>query len=325
MEIDLNELRDMAGLCSGWPTLHVYAPQEMIIHRALKLVESALGQLPQAELIEPWDLAGDEQEEPFELRIDLPDLSASSWEGLRAQLEAIGVEIELVPGMSPGARYCDDTGLMVTDEVIFGDVVARRHFDGEKEEELVLKVMRQFPEEPDAELLRLERDLADAVRSVKSELFFRTDRGMDTVQPVVHRGTGRVGVQVDFVDDLDSQQEILAVVADLICRRADDETVRLSPDLLFSTRLGLQLTLWFISPPAEVYVMDEVIAAGSSPCTKALSSLLGDVAGLGWGLELQVVPEETGLHRQVVTKLGELARDSSVELYGSAPRWLSTQ
>ena len=176
-------LQAEAAVASGWPTLHLFTEDEAGMVAALDRVRGALGPLPQADLIEPWEPVG----EPWELRIDLPGFSPEHW----AEISAALPEAVLVPGLRPGVRAAEDRGERLVDEIEGGGLVAELFYDAVRGGVLTPDLARPSGAE---DLRPLEEELAEVLRSVQPDLRFVSDRGADTVQPVVHRSTGRFGV-----------------------------------------------------------------------------------------------------------------------------------
>jgi len=108
----LADLQARAALATGWPTLHLDAPAEPALLRALAALEASLGPLPQAELIEAAHPG-----EPARLRIDLPGLTAASWAAIREVLRDLRLNAALAPADPPGTREAKDQLALVPDTI----------------------------------------------------------------------------------------------------------------------------------------------------------------------------------------------------------------
>lgn len=318
----LDTLATQAALASGWPTLHVYAADEAHLAAARSAVEATLGPLPQADEIEPWD--EDDDDPRWELRVDLPDLDPANLPPLHLALQPWAHRWR--PGHREGARAAMDLGARFHDRLEAGGIVAHQllHEDGP----LSLDLARARG--GDDALAELEAELAHAVRRVDPAVTFRSDRGDDTVAPVVHRATGRFGVQLSFGADtfegldgdevLARRRALVAALGDVLRARASHPHVRLAPDLLWDTPLGgLDLTAWFVARSVPALPADDTIQPGLSPSADALAALWADPSQ-SEDLELQVVPVQPSMHEAVAVRVAEALRGSDAR--GAAPRWL---
>lgn len=303
----LHDLLAQAALGTGWPTLHAMAPDEGVLHRLRAALEGVLGPLPQAEVLVPW------AEEPWELRVDLPGLTAERWERVRG----LSADVVLRPGLRPGPRVAEDEGVRLRDALEVDGIEAVLYAD----EEGALAPDLAWPRRADAEVEALEAELAEAVRSVDPALAFRSDRGPDTVAPVVHRSTGRFGVQVSFdAGSAEHRDALLAAVGKVVRARARHPRLRLAPDLLWDVRLdALQLTTWIVGPAADALPGDDLVGPGLTP--EDPTGLLVDPSQCE-ELEIQVLPAGPEVHDAVVHRV--LQAFGGEAWPGGPPRWLRT-
>ena len=319
----LAALQAQAALSTGWPTLHVFARTEAAILAALSTAEGVLGRLPQADLIQPWE--PEDVEEPWELRIDLPELDPARWLLLQDRLIKAGTPGGLVAGLSAGSREAIDEGQRAFDYLdgVNKELTAYLHFDADDGGVLSLDLAKRPPDEL---MLALEKEFVDAIRTVDPGLSPTTDRGADTLQPVVHRTTGRVGLLLSLdsarLDPLPGdalqqrRRELVTALAGAISRRATHPVVRVAPELQWDTRFGLSFLLWLITPPAVHLPGDEAILARAHPA--AAARRVEALDGLVEELELHVVGE----HDDVIASVSPLAEEFG--LLGGRPRWLQT-
>lgn len=318
----LAPLQTLAALASGWPTLHLFGDDEASVEAALTALQALLGPLPQADLIEPW--SPDDPEPRWELRVDLPDLSAETWHAIQQHLpDAI-----LVPGLREGARAAQDLGLLHLEPLHAGDGLIA-WMPGDEEGSLTPDLARARG--ADAQIQDLEVELAHAIRAIDPAIAFRSDRGPDTVQPVVHRQTGRFGIQLTFgpetFEGLDGdavaarRQALLTALSSVLARRASHPLVRLAPDVRWDVPLGgLSLLAWILAPAVPALPVDSDVPPGLSPTDPALTALLADPSQLE-SIELQVVPTTPAAHDRVVEQItATLSHDGPVR--GALPRWL---
>jgi len=317
----LSDLQALAALATGWPTLHVFRPDEPSLLRARRAIEDLLGPLPQADLIEPWDPS--DPEDPWELRIDLPELSPARWVALYGSLASLpGPAPVLVPGKRDGDREAWDQGWLVADTVAVDGVFAVRtqRANGSV---LVPDLQRARADEA---VLGLEADLVAAVQSARVGLAFASDAGPDTVTPVIHRETGRFGVQMAFTNDepvaRQAREGLLAAVGRVVHNREHHPVLRLAPDLSWDDRLGLKLTAWIIGPAAPGLPGDSPVEPGVTPFPGTLRPLLAGLGGLVEDLEVHVVPRTPADHEAVADSVGTLIAASDLPWRGSRPRWL---
>ncbi len=322
----LADLQAQAALASGWPTLHVFRPSEARLLRARHVVEDLLGPLPQADVIEPWDVS--DPDEPWELRIDLPGLHPAVWDAVRATLgELDGASPVLVPGLRDGARDARDQGWLQDEIVAAGGLEARMPLGADGE-----RVMPDLQVgQADDAVCALEHEVAAALQARGVTAPFASDRGPDTLTPVVHRDTGRFGVQARFSPDaleaLDGdalralREGVVAAFADCVRARAD-QPVRLAPDLTWETRWGLAVTAWLIGPAAPGLPGDAPIGVGVSPFAGVVDRWTTLLPGWVEDVEVQVLPETAGLHDAVVDAVMGAAAERDLPLLGGRPRWL---
>jgi len=278
-----------------------------VLQQRLNRLTETLGALPQADIVEPY------ADEPWELRVTVPDLRPEGWIALRSATDL--PDLRLLPGCPTGARFGLDCAELDFEE---GPGMARRSFVGEEEYRRPLLRGR----EPDSDTRALELELVTAYRSVESALYMESDRGMDTGEIVIEPCTGRFGLRLCFpavtlevFEDLAAGREaVFAAVEQVILARAQHPTLRLWPRVEWSSAGGLELCLWMLGPHMPAYPgdMPEVSRSG-------IPSRLGESKRL---LEILLVPVDETAHRPMAEAAGELIDASDLPLTGSWPRWV---
>ncbi len=320
----LAALQAQAALATGWPTLHVYGPSEAAVVEAQDAAVAQLGPLPQADIIAPWD--EHDPDEPWELRIDLPGLSADAWPPLRDALAELGWDAGLLPGLTPGARAAGDQMRRECEPLLAHGLVAELWFDAEHGGVVAPELV---PHPTDAAIIDLQAEFVQAVRSVRPGLVFRGDRGDDSLASVCDRRTGRRAVVLSFstdqvdaphVDVQELRQALWAAIAEVVHARSTHRELRLAPDVLWDTRLGLAFTVWLVCPPAGTLPGDPVVEEGVWPAdVEGLAAGTGDIVG---SVEVQVVP--AGDHDAAVAATGQLIQEGDLDWLGALPRWVRT-
>jgi hypothetical protein len=326
----LASLQTLAALASGWPTLHVFRPDESSVLAARQALEERTGTLPQADVIEPWDPT--DPAEPWELRVDLPELDQEGWLRVKGALAvAEGADPVLVPGLRPGAREARDQGYHFDQDLEAGGLIAS--MTCREEGGIVVPDLERGRADDDIRIL--EQEIAIALQDAGVVVPFTTDRGSDTVQPVVHRASGRFGIQLSFppahLDPLPGDElhalrvTIVGVLADIVRARAEHERVRLAPDLGWNMQWGSTFTLWFVGPAAPGLPGDAPLRSGISPDPDAVPPLMAGLGGLVEEVEVQVVPIDGPAHDPVVAAVMAMAERAEVRLLGGRPRWVRLQ
>lgn len=309
MDEILPALAVRAALASGWPRLWVSTASELGLIRARTIATSILGPLPQADELIPFAPSGS-----WELRVDLPGLEPLDWIRVRDALAAAGLEGRLEPA----------DPLHVTEALDRGWLIGERHGPGLDARLLIdpeggavrLDLRRVAGLDPALE--ELEAQIVARIRAVDPALQLRSDRGPDTLVPVVHRPTGRVGIELDLGRGGWSQRGVvLAELAALAVARADHPVLQLAADAHLDTRLGgLQIVLWLVAPPATPLPGDGGIEGGVS--TALLEALRG--GALFEDLELHVLPHDAAAHDEVVSAISKIAEAAG--WLGGPPRWV---
>lgn len=284
----LRLLRDLAALATGWPTLIAEAPDEAAALAALAVLERLLGPLPQAELVEPW------ADEAWTLRVPLPTLQP---EDLAPLAEAMPCPWELAPTEPPGVRHALDEGLLVEEVRTVDGLRLATRFDPLDGRAPPLDLLTG-PLDP--ALAALEADLAAAVRDAGRVL--EGDRGVDTVTPVLHRESGRLGLALDLHPHPDPLPDALLAGLAAVARDHAGAPLRLAPDLLHQPRAGTRLIAWLVAPPGPRWPQD-----ASPPGDPSLATLTGLLEAVE---VVRVGPVEPAL--PVAEAHG---------LFGGPPRW----
>ncbi len=307
-----------------WPRVRVLCADESVVLAALEALREGLGALPQADIIEPWDPGGDE---PWELRVDLPGVSAAAIEQAAHALAMLPARVQWTAGAPAGVTESTDRHLRVAEFLRADGIEAVQWVDPEAGGSLTLDLARSAAVDP--EVLELELELARALRTVDPGLAMRSDRGPDTVAAVVHRSSGRFGVEVvvghEAFEGLDGdqvlgrRQAILGAVASVMGPRAEHPRLQLAPDVRFDLPLGgLSLLLWAIAPPVPALPGDWPVPMEDAGV--AVQGLVDDVPGLVRELEVQVLPEPSASHEAVLAAVADTAEAGG--WLGGRPRWL---
>ena len=300
------------ALTSGWPVLRCTAPDEVALTALLDRVVDVLGALPQAVIDEPW-----ETEAPWFAWAELPELTAEDW----VRLTVACPEVWLVPGLSPGAERAEAHGWAERERIECGDVQADQWIDRSGVGSAPPELTRLGG--PDEAVQALERQLVEAIRTVDPALQPRSDRGPDTVAPVVARSSGRVGLWLSLGAESFAnlagdtirprRQAIIDALAKLILNRAEHDSLRLAPDLAWWSPLGgLDLVLWLITPTMPASPGNSAVQPGVDAdvaCTDAFP-----VA------EIQLFPDTLGHHDTLVMSALAFAEEAGVD--GGVCRWI---
>lgn len=303
----LTRLQLAAAVTSRWPTLHVHTTAETSLLTARAALEAALGPLPQADEIEPWD------DDDWELRVALPGAEVET--ALTALLAAVPHRAILRPGPTPGIVHDRDIGRPTAESWEHEGVVCELWADFEQGGSGLPDLRRA---EPDAELIELEREIVLALQAHGQTACMRTDRGDDTATPVVHRPSGRLGLRLHFPPGQELPPDAaLPALAAVVRARAEHPRVRLAPDLRYDLDAGSGYTLWLLAPPVSGLPGDTL----SPPARGELSRMISGLDDAAPRLELQVVA--AGDAEQAVAAVTELLPGSDV-LFGDLPRWIDS-
>lgn len=307
----------VTALASGRPCLHAPADDEAGVRAITAALHALFGPLPQLDVIEPAD------DEPFEVRVELPGLTPSQWLAASRALP----DASLAPAPHPGLREAIDSGVLIPEVIRADGVSAQALIDAETGGPLRPERLRTRVPEDEPDLAALAAELVDAVRSVDPGIALRSDRGPDTVQPFVHPHTGRYGVEVhldgvereDLGGDIVLQRraDVLQAIGGVIAARANHERLALAPDVWWEPVFGLRFLLWVVGPPAAARPGDSDLAAA----WPAVDAFLPAWSTLFDRLELAVVTEPVD-HDTVVLAVAALAETLVVPLSGGRPRWV---
>mgnify|MGYP000123487352 FL=1 len=298
------------------------ASSEAELQRAETHLVAVVGPLPQADHIEPFD--AHDPAEPWELRVDLPGLAPARWPTVSA---AMGPwEHELTPGAPPEVTTADDTGLRLVEWVDGGGLAARMPVA--VDHGAVRLDIRRRPDAVGADdLARIEAQLAEALHRHSPRLRLISDRGHDTVTPVVHRTSGRPGLELCFDPEgfagtdgdtvLTLRRAAVAALADVVRARADATTLRLAPDPHFELPLGsLSLLAWVVAPHGDPLPGDAPLLDARVPAPRALQALLQAGGQMAHDVEVQVLADADAAL--------ELIAASGAPWRGHVPRWVPT-
>ena len=318
----LYALHAEAALASGWPRLRVLCGSADALATVRQRLEQHLGPLSQADEIEPFD--ADDPADPWELRVDLPGLSAADWPALAALVAEH--EHELTPGCPAEVVAADDLGVRLTEWLDGGGIAARLPVAVERGAQRL--DLRRRPDVVDDDVRALERELSEALQRHDPHLRLVGDRGADTVTPVVHRTSGRPGLElaldpaafaaVDGDEVLRRRRAALAALAEVVRARAEHPRLRLAPDPSFELPFGgLSLLAWVVAPHGEPLPGERPLGRGITPHPRALGQLLRDAEGRVHDLEVQVVAD-TEVALAAVADF-----PSTTGWRGHTPRWVS--
>jgi hypothetical protein len=250
-------------------------------------------------------------------------LSVDQAHTLARQLSSFDHELSV--GAPPEVTAADDLGVRA-DEWLDADGLSARMILATGSGQQTLDLARSSRADPAIEAL--EGELARALHAVHPRLQLQSDRGPDTVTPVVHRTSGRLGVELWFGppvwEGLDGdavaglRRDALAGLAAVVMARAEHPELRLAPDPLWAERLGgMALVAWIVAPHTASLPGDEALPAGLWPPPTALGALLRGHEGLAHDLEVQLVTDDhEAAVQQVVGGAGGEA------WLGGPPRWV---
>lgn len=305
MEGALDELRAQSALRSGLPTLVASAATEAGARSARDVVEGVVGAVPQAWLEEPFD-----DEPAWLLRCVLPGLGGATWAHLHQRLRVEGVPCHLEHTDPPGLVEALERGWLEAEVLHAGGLRARRLSagDGDRRPDLVRPLVRE------PWLLALGSSVARAVRSVRRELVPTSELGPDTLGAIVHRPSGRAGVELylpaEPADPLPDRLALLAALEPVVAE------LGLCPDLEWDAPFGgLTFRIWLAVPPGPPLPAD-------GPADLALGWAPGDLVDHADHVELQVVPVHASDHDRLVAAAAPSAERAG--LGGGAPRWVRT-
>ncbi len=297
-----------AAVTSGWPVLHVFCDDEIAMLTARARIEAALGVLPQTDEIEPWD----DNEPDWELRIPLPRADIETV--VTGALAAEPHRIRVIAGPLPGLQYDLDRGRPVAEELVSGIVQARLWSDPE-DGGSGLPDLRPCP--ADADIEALDRDIALALQAGGVTAAFRSDRGDDTVVPVVHRPSGRLGIRIQFLGTDVDRQAVVDALAALVAERAAHPTIRLATDMCWDVDNGTAFTVWLVAPPASRLPADVMQACKPGELTALLAGLDASTPQL----EVHVLATSPDLSDAAIAAISDFPLPNDV-MVGDAPRWL---
>ncbi|MCA9491033.1 MAG: hypothetical protein KC621_13985 [Myxococcales bacterium] len=301
-----DELRALAALRSGLPTIVASAHGEQDARAVRDRLEDVVGPLPQAWLEEPFD-----DEPAWLLRCVLPGLGGATWAHLHQRLRVDGVPCHLEHTDPPGVVEALERGWLEAEVLHAGGLRARRWLVGESDRRPDL--VRPLVDEP--WLGALGHAVAQAVRAVHPALVPTSERGPDTVAPIVHRPSGRSGVELylpaEPADPLPDRLALLAALEPVVVE------LGLCPDLDWDATLGaLTFRLWLAVPPGAPLPGDDPVE------TEAVWDP-ADLVDHADHVEIQVLPVRPADHDRVVDGAAALAEQAG--LGGGPSRWLRTR
>ena len=295
----------------------------------LKRVESVVGPCPQFDIIEPWS---PESGEPWELQVCLPELNADTASAVLNAANAAqdaASPVKNAAGASAAARRdiedqatigagetaavgrALDQGLLVPECFAVEGLAATRitaHDGTPWSADLATG-------KADATLQALSDRWVAAIHARLPQVAIESDRGPDTVDPVVHRTTGRLGArvhlaQMEHPDPEAFRRALLEATATLATG-----VPTIAHDALLDERWGTTLVVWLVAPHAEPL-------PGSAAMTAHRLTTPFAVQGLAASLEL-IVACGGEHHVQVAMDVTELAQRHGWG-QGSLPRWMPT-
>jgi hypothetical protein len=213
----------VAAWAHGWPVLQGRFPSESAALEAGLALEDNFGSLPQAELLEPDE--ADLGSEPWRVEVELPGWSVEELLGAELVFRRHQGEVSWQCGAVPGLRAACEAGAL--EEVILtaGEVSAVTYAqaaDGRARRADVLRLRAEV----DPAWRALEVCVAEALAAVG--LALESDRGPDTLQPVLDIGLGRVGWEATLVGDRVDEEAALRMLAALdLAAPADVQALRL--------------------------------------------------------------------------------------------------
>ncbi|TVQ91552.1 MAG: hypothetical protein EA397_09425 [Deltaproteobacteria bacterium] len=308
----LDDLRADAALHSTWPLLEIARSTEAEALEALALVEEAVGPCPQADLLEPWELA-----EGFHLRIALPGLNQERWGALRAQIP----DAVLRPGPSPGMLEAIDQHVVLPEvldvQPLPATLWALTEGDG-------LRIPDLTDDDPDPITASIASELVAAVHGVSPEL---VQHPADCASFVRHRPTGRRGLRITLphavLEGLGGQAlhqlrlDVTRAIGQVVLRRAASAH-RLAPNLSWDPRFGFGVLVWRIGALGSRLPGDATLQHPLEPRRPELREAVRALLGRADQLEIQVCPSSD--HDRAAMAIAEGAQ--GLPIHGGPSRWL---
>jgi hypothetical protein len=302
----------VAAVASGVPRLRVLERSEPRIESVLSAIEASLGPLPQADIIEPSDA----RDPDWELRVDLPELSAADALLLDESLAA--TPHAWSAASTQAATAAADAGLLLEDDLVHG-VHARCLSVAQG---LVTPDLWRAPT-TDPSIRSTEAALVQALCTADPRLVLQGPAGIDTVQTVVHRSTGRAALELWFTpacfEGLDGdavhglRATALSAIAEVVAAPGD---VPLDPNLLWWPHLGGTTFLVFLATkPGAALPADQAIQSSAEPEPSALGALIAD-EGFCHDLELQLLEADPNRATEHLLQAG------ATDAVGASPRWV---
>ena len=298
----LERCRIGAALASTRPRLCVVCPDEPALLTVRAALEHQLGSLPQADELEPFHPA-----EPWELRIDLPTLTADEAGAVGQAVVDAGFTPQWSVAPSLAVTEAHDRGLRVTSAWNTHPWLTSEYDSTGRP--LRRELHRVRPHDA------LQADLVEAVADLPVRM--RSDQGLDTLQGVVERHTGRVGVELDFgPGSWAHREQVLARLTEMATRPRSPRWT--GSGLVEEVLDSLRVVLWLLSPPCEAWLGDDAVT--TAPLPDQLATLTRDAAAWGDHVEVQVVPTSPAAHDRMVDRVVAIAaREGWV---GGRPRWV---
>ncbi len=285
-----NARADTRWIATGQVRARAEASDEAAALATLAAIEAAAGPCPWAFVLEPAD------DGPWEVRVDLPD-------------PALGLAVAALPGVTlegaepAGLVEALDRGWLVEERAVLSGVVVRRLLDGEE------------PRQPD---LHRARATDDALRGLEARLAaaaapypLLAEGAAPGLTPVVHRSTGRVGVEAWIGGDpLPERQRVLAALAAAVAAEP-----LLAPELGFDEAMGALVVRAWLAVPAAAALPGDADWADEPP----ESVWWADRVGHSPDVEVQVVAAPAA-HDAAVDAVGAIL--GAAGLAGGPPRWV---
>lgn len=278
-----------AALSHPWPTLVVRGATEADARAALAALEAELGELPQAEWIEPW---APDDPEGWEVRVAIPGLDPMTW-------SAVSDRAELIGGASPARVQAEASGRLVVETLEVDGLRAERlTLDGEPAPPDVLRRDARGDAVLDAFFAAVNGHIRRRVSAV----------GLEEGRPVLHRRDGRVGVELAFdqapfegASPEEAERLRLAILAGVV-EGLGEVALPAHDTAAWDDPLGgFSLVIWLAMPRVTVLPAD-----GDDSVDPVLAQGTG---GRISAIELQVVPDADAprAHSRVVDAVVDVA------------------
>jgi len=302
-----------AAVASGWARLRVLQPAEASLLATQAELETLVGPLAQADVIEP----GDPSDPDWELDVILPGIDVDTAARIDAQLAEHPHAWSTAPSQATASAH--HRGLLLEETLRADDVVATCLLS--TPHGLLVPDLARVTDLP-ADLEPLAAALFLALHEADPTLC--PPQAEELVTAAVHRPSGRPGVEMwlppsafeghDGDAVLARRHAVVAAVASVL----REPPVPVDPHLQWWPRLG-GMVLWLplVSPPGPPLHSQPPIADSTTPGPRALAAFLRD-EGFVHDLELQLLEADPHV------ALDALLAAGGEHAIGAEPTWVPT-